>query len=354
VVMESTAQYWRPVWQVLEPSTLKLRLAQARSNRGPRGRKNDYGDALRLARRLLTGELSLSYVPDAEQRVWRRLSRTRQQWTQERAQIQNQIENLLPEGRIQLSGVISDLLGASGRRILRALADGEQDAEKLAALGEATLQATPAQLREALRGELAPALRILLGMHLDRIEFLDRQIQQLEEQLHAALQVHSEAIRRLCEIPGIGVTAATQLVAEIGPKAQAFQSAGQLASWGGLCPGCEESAGVSRSDHSPKGNRVLRRVIALVAWAAVRRKGSIFQRLFRNWVPRLGIRKALWAVAHRVLRVIWIVLHQGVAYIEKGTLALSPQQVLRRTRQLTRQLNRLGYAVQLAPLTTPS
>jgi transposase len=156
VVMESTAQYWKPVWLDLEPHFAKLHLAQAQSNRAPKGRKNDFRDAKRLARRLLSGELMLSFVPDAEQRMWRTLTRSKQQLVRNRVQLQNQLEALLEEMRIKLSGVISDLLGVSGRRILTALSQGETDPVQLAELGDERLQCSKETLTDALRGSSAP------------------------------------------------------------------------------------------------------------------------------------------------------------------------------------------------------
>ena len=152
VVMESTAQYWKPVWLDLEPHFTQMHLAQAQSNKAPKGRKNDFKDAKRLARRLLADELMLSFVPGPEQRTWRTLTRSRHQLVRDRIRLQNQTEALLEEARIKLSSVISDLFGLSGRRILKALADGETDPVRLAALGDDRLKASKAQLADALRG----------------------------------------------------------------------------------------------------------------------------------------------------------------------------------------------------------
>ena len=177
-VMESTAQYWKPVWYALE-AHMRLQLAQAFSNRAPRGRKYDFKDAERLVRRLLAGELILSFVPPPEQRALRTMTRTKVQLSRDRGRLHNQLEGLLEEMRIKLSSVLSDLLGSSGLRILRALAKGESDAESLAALGDDRLHCTHEQLVDALRGTFQPMHRKLLTLYLDRLELLDKQIDEL-------------------------------------------------------------------------------------------------------------------------------------------------------------------------------
>jgi transposase len=346
-VMESTAQYWKPVWQELE-GACELYLAQAYSNRAPRGRKRDFADAERLLRRHVAGELILSFVPNPEQRLWRTMTRSKHQLTRDRVRIHSQIESLLEDGRIKLSGWVSDLLGVSSRRMLHALANGESDPAKLADLADPALRATPEQLRDALSE--AAALNILhreiLGLFLARLELIESQIEILDRRTAAALAAYHDAVQRLAEVPGFGINSAQQIIAEVGPSAASFPSPQQLASWVGVCPGREESAEVSKNNRSPKGNRMMRRVLTQVANAAVKSKGSVFQNLYRKLVPRLGHNKAIWALAHRLCRLIWKILHQGVRYIEFGTRA-DPQAVQRRAKRLLRELRSLGYQVQV-------
>src|ERR1035438_4839744 len=180
VVMESTAQYWKPIWMDLEPHFAKLHLAQAHSNRAPRGRKNDFRDAQRLARRLLADELILSFVPEAEQRMWRTLTRSKHQLIRDRVRLQSQLEALLEEARIKLSSVISDLLGVSGRRILAALSQGETDPVKLAELGDDRLKCSKRELADALDGPAEPLHQQVLKLYLERLQLLDQQIQSLD------------------------------------------------------------------------------------------------------------------------------------------------------------------------------
>lgn len=345
VVMESTAQYWKPVWRQLEGSC-RLHLAQAQSNRAPRGRKGDFRDAERLARRHVAGELILSFVPDPEQRLWRTLTRTKYQLTRDRVRLHSQLECLLEDARIKLGTCVSDLLGVSSRRILEGLAEGQTDPQALAALVEPDLKATPEQLANALSA--APDLSILhrqiLRLFLERVNLIERQMAGLHQAAATALQAHQAAVVRLSAVPGLGVDSAQQVIAEVGPAAATCASPQELASWVGVCPGREESAEVSKSNRSPKGNRTMRRVLNQAANAARKTKGSIFQILYRRWLPRLGHKRAIWALAHRLCRLTWIILHRGEEYIEYGKErdALASE---RRAALLARQLRRLGYQV---------
>jgi transposase len=348
VVMESTAQYWKPVWLALE-GHFRLHLAQARCNRGRRGRKTDYRDAERLVSRLLSGDLILSFVPEAEQRIWRSLNRNKQQLVRDRVRLHSQIESLLEEMQIKLSSVISDLLGASGRRILKAVAQGESDPVRLAQLGDERLRASQQQLQDALNARPHTLQREMLAMFLERWELLESQRNKLESKIAQGMQAHQEAIVRLAGLPGLGVNSAQQIIAEIGPQAAAFPSAAQLASWVGVCPGRQESAGKSRSDRSPKGNHAMRRLLNQLAQAAVRKNGCHLQAVFRRMLPRLGYKAAVWAIAHKLCRLIWKVLHQGVCYIEYGPLC-NPKARLRYQKRLVATLRKLGYAVTLTDL----
>lgn len=347
-VMESTAQYWKPVWYELEPY-VRLQLAQAFSNRAPRGRKHDFRDAERLVRRLVANELILSFVPAAEQRAWRTMTRMKCQLACDRVRLHNQVECLLEEMRIKLSSVLSDLLGVSGQRILGALAGGETDPQQLAKLAEERLQCSQQQLIEALAGKPEPMHRQLLGLYLQRLQLIEEQSQQLNGMVAQAMQAHQDAVVRLAEVPGFGADSAQQVIAEVGAQASTFPSAAQLTSWVGTCPGKNESAEENHSSRSPKGNKFVRRVLTEAAQAAVRTKGSQFQVVFRRLLPRLGYKQALWAIAHRLCRLVWKILHEGVSYIEHGA-ARDPKARQQRARVLTRKLRQLGYKVELTPL----
>lgn len=365
VVMESTAQYWRPVWQTLEqhwqPDRRRregagkmsgtLHLAQAESNRARRGRKNDFEDAERLVKRLVAQELILSFVPDAEQRMWRTVSRRKYQLTRDKVRMRNQLEGLLEEAHLKLTSLVSDLFGVSGRRMLQGLAKGETDPAALAALADHRLRATQEQLRDALGAcaQLHPTYRELVKMSLAELKLMEKQIEILDKRLAGLLKAHHGAVQRLAEVPGLGADSAQQIVAQVGATAAAFESAKSLASWVGICPGREESAEESKSDRCPQGNRTLRRILNQAAHVAVRYKGSIFELTFRRWAPRLGYRKAICAIGHRICNLIWLVLHKGVRYEERGPTIREKSQK-RRVARMIKELRSFGYQVNAAEL----
>ena len=347
-VMESTAQYWRSVWLELEPH-MRLHLAQAFSNRAPRGRKHDFKDAERLVRRLIADELILSFVPNGEQRIWRSMTRMKLQLTRDRVRLQNQMECLLEEMRIKLSIVVSNLLGASGLRILHAMAKGETDPQRLAELGDERLQCTEEQLVDALTGRVQPMHQEMLRLQLERLQLIDQQMAELNSMIARAMKSHQDAVIRLAEAPGLGVDSAQQIIAEVGAQASTFPSAAELTSWVGTCPGKEESAEQNHSSRSAKGNKYLRRVLNQAAHAAVTKKGSYFQALFRRLLPRLGYKSAIWAIAHRLCRLVWKILHEGVRFIERGT-EVDPKAKKERAQMLARALRKLGYQVTITPI----
>lgn len=347
VVMESTAQYWRSVWLELEPH-MSLHLAQAFSNKAPRGRKHDFKDAERLARRFMAKELIMSFVPDEEQRIWRNLTRMKLQLIRDRVRLHGQIECLLEEMRIKLSVVVTDLFGASGLRILHALAQDETDPKNLALLGDDRLKCSEEQLIEAVTGRSHSVHRQMLGLQLERLRHMNEQIATLNTMIAQAMKQHQDAVIRLAEVPGFGIDSAQQVIAEVGATAAKFSSAAEFTSWVGTCPGKEESAEENRSSRCAKGNKYMRRILNQVAHAAVRSKGTHFQAVFRRLLPRLGYLSAVWAVAHRLCRLVWKILHEGVRYIEQGT-AYEPKLLIHRAKYLAQQLRKFGYDLRVMP-----
>jgi transposase len=343
VVMESTAQYWRPVWNELE-GQFSLHLAQAQSNRAPKGRKSDFADTRRLVKRLVAHELFLSYVPEPEQRQWRMLTRARQALACDRVHLQNQMEALLEQASIKLSSVVSDLFGASGLRILTALSQGVTDPEALAGLADARLRASRELLIDALRGRFNQAHQQLLKQALDRLTLLTKQLSELNEAAAQRMQPHADTMARLIEVPGIGPAAAQELIAELGPRAATFPSSGELASWIGICPGSNVTAGENHSSRSAKGNRYVRRVLTQVAHAASHTKGSHLQAVFRKFHARQTFNEAIWTLAHRITVIVWHILHDGAHYIEYGQ-TLNPKAAQRAIQHHLKALRRLGYSI---------
>jgi transposase len=345
VVMESTAQYWRPVWYGLE-THFQLHLCHPLQTRAPRGRKRDFRDAQRLADRWWAGDLEDSFIPGAEQRSWRWLTRTRVQLKRKLNVVYNHVEGLLEQGGIKLSAVVSDLFGVSGWAMLEDIVQGVTDAETLAAKARGILRRKQTQLKEALAGQLDPVYRLLLRQHMDQVRLLRQQIEEINQALAMALKDHIAVLHRLSRIPGIDLYAAQELLAEIGPKAAAFATAENFASWAGVCPGSQESAGVNYSHRSPKGNRYLRRLLSQIAWAAIHTKDTFFAGLFARLKPRIEGKGAAWAIAHRIAKVIWLVLHEEVDYQEKGSAPPNERTLLRKFRRLLKDFGNLGLDVR--------
>jgi len=234
-------------------------------------------------KRLVANELVLSFVPDAEQRLWRTVMRTKYQARRNRVQLQNRLEALLEEAHIKISSLVSDLLGVSAQRMLKAIAEGQTDPATVVALADERLQATPEQLRDALGvcRELNPLYRRLIRMALEEVASIDKRIEQLDQEMADLLRRHEDQVQRLAEVPGLGADSAQQIIAEVGATAATFPSEKHLSSWVGACPGSEESAEVNNSGRSPHGNRHMRRILNQAANSAVKLKGSIFEILYR-------------------------------------------------------------------------
>jgi transposase len=345
VAMESTAQYWRPVWYGLE-GLFPLHLCHPLQTRAPRGRKRDFPDAQRLADRWWAGDLENSFIPGAEQRSWRWLTRTRVQMKRKLCVIHNHVEGLLEQGGIKLSAVVSDLFGVSGWAMLEHIALGVTDVDVLAREARGTLRRKQTQLQEALAGKLEPVYRLLLRQHMAQVRLLRQQSEEINQALAEAMRAHIPVLHRLSKIPGIDLYAAQELIAEIGPKAAAFADAEHFASWVGVCPGSQESAGVNYSHRSAKGNRYLRRLLCQIAWAAIHTKDTFFASLFARLKPRIEGKGAAWAVAHRIAKVIWLVLNREVEYREKGSAPPNERILLRKFRRLLKDFGNLGVDVR--------
>jgi transposase len=341
VVMESTAQYWRPVWYGLE-AHFQLHLCHPLRTRGRRGRKSDFRDARRLVDRLHSGDLEDSFVPGAEQREWRWLTRNRVDLKDKVGVVRNQVEGLLEQGGIKLAAVVSDVFGVSGWAMLQRIARGDTDVEAMIGEARGALCKKRAALREALAGRLSPLGQLLLTQSLKQVELLWQQIDEINTALGEAMKAYAPTLHRLCRMPGVDLAAAQQLLAEIGPTAEVFPNADQFASWAGLCPGSQETAGVNYSTRSPKGNRYLRRLFCQIAWAAVHTKETFFASLFARLKPRIEAKGAAWAVAHRIGKLVWLLLHKGVDYEEKGPAAKNPKTLMRKFRRLLKDFQRMG------------
>src|SRR3954447_4348465 len=275
VVMEATGVYWKPVWHILAEGGLTPILANAAQVKNAPGRKTDVGDATWLAELLAHGLVHASFAPDAPTQELRSLLRTRKQLAGEKASHTLRLQKTLEDANIKLDGVLADLLGKSGRAMLEALAAGEGDPEKLAALAHPRLAATPERLREALRGRATRPHRFLLPLHLAQVDALGGPIERVDREVEAHLAPFRAAVELLASIPGVGALAARVIVAEIGPDMGRFPTAGHLVSWAGLCPRSDESAGKRRSVRLRKGAPWLKTALVQCAWAAQPKEGQL-------------------------------------------------------------------------------
>ncbi|MCA1686523.1 MAG: IS110 family transposase [Planctomycetia bacterium] len=318
VAMESTGVYWKPVFHLLE-GRFEVLLVNAHRIKNVPGRKTDVKDAEWIAQLLQHGLLEASFIPPPPIRELRDLTRGRTQLVRERATVVRRIHKVLEDANIKLASVATDVLGVSGREMLEALIGGQEDPAELAGLARGKLRAKTPELRLALRGLVTEHHRFQLGMLLRQVDQLEGLIAEYTARIEAVAAPVAEAAARLETIPGLGGRAAEVIVAEIGTDMAKFPTAGHLASWAGLCPGNNESAGKRRSGKTTEGSQWLRTTLVQVAWSASHAKETIFQATYRRWAKRLGKKKALVALGHKILTVIYKLLKDGIEYRELWT-----------------------------------
>ncbi len=345
VALGSTGVFWWPVFNLLEEGGHAVMLVNPQHVKQVPGRKTDVRDSEWLAELLRHGLLKARFIPPVAIRELRELTRYRAAQMAQRSSEINRLHKVLESANLQLAVVATDVPGVSGQRMLRALAAGEE----LADLAKGKLRAKLAELERALEGRVKPHHRLLIGIILDHIRYSTSAVARLDEQLAVALHPFTTEIALLDSIAGIGPTAAAALLAEVGADRGAFGSDKQLASWAGLCPGNRQSGGRRLSGKTTKGNVGPRRILGQVAWAAVRERGSSFGARYRRLCRRQGEQKAIVAVMHNLLRVIYHVLRDRVPYRELGADYYQPCDPARTTRRLVKGLERLGYTVTLAP-----
>jgi transposase len=348
VAMESTGVYWKPVFHVLE-GRFTVILVNAEHIKQVPGRKTDVKDCQWIAQLLQHGLLKASFVPPGPIRQLRDLTRQRTQLIGERSAAANRIQKVLEDANIKLASVATDVLGVSGRDMLEALIAGVTDPEALADLARKRLRAKLPQLQQALRGYVTEHHRFLLRLHLDHVAQLDELIGRLGLRIEEALAPFAQAMEQLQTIPGVSERVAETIVAEVGPDMGRFATAGHLASWAGMCPGNNESAGKRRSGRSTQGNRWLKRALVQAAWAASRSKGTYLSAQYRRLARRRGRKKALVAVGHTLLVIVYQMLKEGATYRDLGPDFLERLEPARLTRQLIKRLEALGHKVTLEP-----
>jgi transposase len=350
VAMEATGVYWKPVWHILSDGDVTLVLANAAHVKNVPGRKTDVNDATWLADLLAHGLIRGSFVPDAQTQELRALLRTRKQFVRERSSHVQRLQKTLEDANIKLDGVISDIIGLSGRRMIEALIAGESDPEALAALAHRRIKAAPEALREALRGRVTDHHRFLLQLHLQHIDALDAALSAIDREVGIHVEPFHTEVLLLTTIPGVNDLSAYVIRAEIGGDMSRFPSVGHLISWSGFCPRNDESAGKRRSNRMRKGAPWLKTTLIQCAWAATRKNGSYLQAQFHRLRARRGAKKAIGAVAASILTAAYHMLKDGTLYHDLGPNHFDHRAKTVQTKRLLSRLKRLGYAVQLTPL----
>jgi transposase len=353
VAMEATGVYWKPVWAILEDRFACI-LVNARHVKQVPGRKTDVTDAQWLCRLAEAGLLRASLVPPQPIRALRNLTRYRKAEIRDRQREAGRLHKLLEDTGIKLDCVASDLLGKSGRAMLAALIEGTTDPDVLAELALGKLRLKLPALREALQGRFDPVHAIIIGRILAHIEYLDEAIAEISTAIEAQIAPLAAAVQALCTIPGIQRRTAEVIIAETGGDMTAFPTAKHLASWAGVCPGNDESAGKRRSGKTRKGSKWLRANLIEAATAASRTKDTYLQAQYQRLRARRGHARAITALAHSMLVATWHILTTGEIYQDPGGDYFARRDPERQTRRLVAHLEKLGHIVTLQTATATS
>lgn len=349
VAMEATGVYWRPVWNILEEE-FELLLVNPQHLKSIPGKKTDFKDGERIADLLQHGLLRGSFVPPQPIREMRELTRARASFAQERSRIINRIEKTLEDPNLKLGVVASDVVGASGRAMLEAIAKGEQDPVKLAEMAKGTLRKKIPQLRLALDGKITDHHRFMLRQWLDALDFADGKITALDKQIEEKARPFEATVKTWMRVPGLRRVNAFSLLAEIGADMKQFPTAAHLASWAAVCPGNRESAGKQTSGKTCNGNPWLRRTLCEAAWAASRTKNSYFRALYQRKMRTRGKNRALIAVAHSLLVTVYSFTVAGEPYRDLGLDYFDRLNKQNLERSLVKRLEKLGNHVTLEPV----
>jgi len=347
VAMEATGVYWKPVWHVLD-GTFELVLANAMHIKNVPGRKTDVNDAQWIAELLAHGLIRASFVPPTSIQDMRTIMRTRKQLVRELTQHVQRIQKTLEDANIKIASVISNVVGVSGRAILRAIIDGRTNPIDLLRVTTGRLKASERELQEALRGRIRAPHRFLLKLHLEQIESLERSIAEVDKEVGALLEPFRAKCERLTTIPGVSDVVAEVIVSEIGIDMSRFPTPGHLISWAGLCPRNDESAGKRRSTRLRMGATWLKTTMVQAAWSAARCKDGYLPAQFHRIKARRGPKKAIIAVAASMLTAAFFVLRDDVEYRDLGSAHF--QQTIDRDKaasRLVKRLTNLGFTVEI-------
>jgi len=350
VAMESTASFWKPIYNLLESADFQVLVVNAKHMKNVPGRKTDVKDAEWIAGLLRHGLLQASYIPNREQRELRELIRYRRSLIDERAREVNRVQKVLEGANIKLSSVASNTLGKSGRAMLEAMIRGEESPEVLSELAKGRMKSKKADLQKALRGLMGSHQRMMLAAQLRHIDYLDEEITRLDEEVKQRMLPFEEDLELVDTIPGVGRRTAEQLLAEIGTDMAQFPSAAHLCSWAGLAPGNNESAGKRKSGKTRKGNQKLRAALVEAARAAARTKQTYLSAQYHRIAARRGKNRAAVAVAHSILTIVYHMLQRRQAYIELGPTYYEARKKDVVVKQAIRRLESLGLEVTVRPV----
>jgi transposase len=348
VAMESTSVYWKPIVNLLESEGIEFLVVNAQHMKALPGRKTDVKDAEWIAQLLRHGLLKASFIPDRNQRELRELVRYRRSIIEERARQHNRIQKVLEGANIKLGSVVSDIMGVSSKNMLRAIADGEDDPEKLANFAQRTLKRKKDELEIALKGYVNPHQQLMLKTILTHIDFLSEQIEMLDQEVAQRVSSYQEDIERLDSIPGIATRMAEQILAEIGTNIKKqFPSSSHLCSWAALVPGHNESAGKRKSSKTKKGNKYLKSALTEAAHSVGASKNYLGE-LYRRTAARKGRKRAGIVVAHAMLRIAYYLLTRKEMYVDLGEDYFDKQKESSIVRHSVRRLENLGYTVTIS------
>ncbi|MEY2196402.1 IS110 family transposase [Neobacillus sp. BF23-41] len=347
VAMESTSVYWKPVVNLLESEGIEFLVVNAQHMKALPGRKTDVKDAEWIAQLLRHGLLKASFIPDRNQRELRELVRYRRSIIEERARQHNRIQKVLEGANIKLGSVVSDIMGVSSKNMLRAIADGEDDPEKLANFAQRSLKRKKDELEISLKGYVNPYQRLMLKTILTHIDFLSELIEMLDQEVAQRVSSYQEDIERLDSIPGIATRMAEQILAEIGTNIKKqFPSSSHLCSWAALVPGHNESAGKRKSSKTKKGNKYLKSALTEAAHSVGASKNYLGE-LYRRTAARKGRKRAGIVVAHAMLRIVYYLLTRKEMYVDLGEDYFDKQKERSIVRHSVQRLENLGYTVTI-------
>ena len=361
VAMEATGVYWKPVWNILSQGEFELIVANAAHIKNVPGRKTDINDAMWIADLVACGLIKASFVPEPQIQELRSLLRARKQLIREQTSHIQRVQKTLEEANIKLDSVISDILGASGRRIIAAMIAGVTDPLRLAELADRRIKASPKALSDALHGRLTDHHRFMLKLYLGQHDSLSEAIASIDRQVHGLITRMDEEVKLgqatfraliilLCSVPGISTLAATVILSEIARDMSRFPTAGHLLAWAGMCPAQNESAGKRKSSRLRKGAPWLKTMLVQCAWAASRKKDSYYKAQFNRLRSRRGPKKAICAVAASMLTAIYHMLKDGTNHQDLGANHFDRRSTDLKAKRLVAQLSKLGFQVELQPL----